>query len=166
MLTANILDIIRGTTVDGPGFRTSVYFAGCRHQCKGCHNPDSWRFDAGIPMTVNQIMDIICEEDFDVTLSGGDPLYHCDFVKQLIREVKKIGHTVWIYSGFTWEEISNNQDLIDTIREADVIVDSPFVQSLKDPDLLFRGSSNQRIIDIKKSLENINSDSYIIWERK
>lgn len=72
-MTLRILDIIRGTTVDGPGFRTAIYMAGCRHQCQGCHNPESWSFDAGKEMSLDEIMAIVAEEDFDVTLSGGDP---------------------------------------------------------------------------------------------
>ncbi len=70
-----ILDIVRGTTVDGPGFRTSIYFAGCGHHCPGCHNPQSWDFAGGSEMSLGQLTDIITEEDFDVTLTGGDPLY-------------------------------------------------------------------------------------------
>ena len=76
VLTYRVLDIIKGTTVDGPGFRTAIYFAGCRHQCPGCHNPQSWDFNAGNEMTLEELMKIIDEEDFDVTLSGGDPFYH------------------------------------------------------------------------------------------
>ncbi len=163
-LTANVIDIVRGTTVDGPGFRTSVYFAGCRHCCEGCHNPESWDFNAGTPMTVEEIMHIIREEDFDVTLSGGDPLYRPDFTRALISEIKKTGHTVWIYTGFRWEEIIENSTLLEVIKDADVIVDSPFVLSLRDTDLLFKGSSNQRIIDVKKSLEKI-SKIPALWQR-
>ncbi len=68
-----ILDIVRGTTVDGPGFRTSIYFAGCGHHCPGCHNPQSWDFAGGSEMSLGQLTDIITEEDFDVTLTGGRP---------------------------------------------------------------------------------------------
>lgn len=144
-----ILDIIKGTTVDGPGFRTAIYFAGCRHRCPGCHNPQSWDFDAGDPMDIDRLMEIIEEEDFDVTLSGGDPLYHPEFVKALVKRIKSIGHTVWVYTGFTWEEILDSHLLTDAIRDVDVIVEGPFIQSLHDPDLRFRGSSNQRIIEVK-----------------
>ena len=163
-LTANVIDIVRGTTVDGPGFRTSVYFAGCHHCCEGCHNPESWDFNAGTPMTVEDIMHIIREEDFDVTLSGGDPLYRPDFTRALISEIRMTGHTVWIYTGFRWEEIIENSTLLEVIKDADVIVDSPFVLSLRDTDLLFKGSSNQRIIDVKKSIEKF-SKIPSLWQR-
>ncbi len=160
----NILQIIRGTTVDGPGFRTSIYFAGCNHGCPGCHNPTSWDFNAGSPYSLDQLMEIIKEEDFDVTLSGGDPLYHPEFIKELTRRIHSVGHTVWLYTGFRWEEILESPLLLDTITEADVIVDSPFILSLRDTDLLFRGSSNQRIIDVGRSLSNKNRN-IVEWEK-
>lgn len=162
-MKANIIDIIKGTTVDGPGFRTSVYFAGCLHCCKGCHNPESWSFDAGKPMTVDQLMDIILEEDFDVTLSGGDPLYWPEFTLELASRVRQEGHSVWLYTGFTWEEIMESPILKKVMEEIDVVVDSPFIFSLRDTDLLFRGSSNQRILDVPSSLK---AGSPIPWERK
>ena len=146
--------MIKGTTVDGPGFRTSIYFAGCRHQCRGCHNPESWDFNVGEEYDIDGLLRIIADEDFDVTLSGGDPLYQTDFIKELVNGIKKLGHTVWIYTGFRWEELMKNPELKEAIREVDVIVDSPFILELRNPDLMFRGSSNQRIIDVKKSFQN------------
>ncbi|MDE6408985.1 MAG: anaerobic ribonucleoside-triphosphate reductase activating protein [Muribaculaceae bacterium] len=160
----NILQIIRGTTVDGPGFRTSIYFAGCRHECPGCHNPSSWDFNAGTPYSIEQLMEIIKEEDFDVTLSGGDPLYHPRYIKELSARIHSLGHDVWLYTGFRWEEIIEKTILFEAIREVDVIVDSPFVLALRDPDLLFRGSSNQRIIDVGRSLLQENG-KIIEWKR-
>ena len=148
-MTVRILDIIRGTTVDGPGFRTSVYMAGCRHQCPGCHNPQSWDFDSGTEMDIADVMEIVREEDFDVTLSGGDPLYQPEAVQELIQRCGEAGHSVWIYTGFTYEQILANPVLSHAIEGAEAIVDGPFIQELYDPDLLFRGSSNQRIIRLK-----------------
>ena len=145
-MKCNVLDIIRGTTVDGPGFRTSVYFAGCRHACPGCHNPQSWNFDGGTPMSIEEILAVVDEEEFDVTLSGGDPLYHPGFVKELTRRIVERGYKVWLYTGFTYEEIKENPILIDALTYVDTIVDGPYIAALRDPDLLFRGSSNQRII--------------------
>lgn len=141
-----ILDIIKGTTVDGPGFRTAIYFAGCLHQCPGCHNPQSWDFNAGSEMTLEELMEIIIEEDFDVTLTGGDPLYNPESIAQLAKAIKESGHTVWLYTGFTIEEILSSPILSTPLPFIDTIVDGPFIQSLRDPDLPFRGSSNQRII--------------------
>lgn len=141
-----VLDILRGTTVDGPGFRTAIYFAGCRHACPGCHNPQSWDFKGGIEMTLEEIMEIVEEEDFDVTLTGGDPLYHPEEIAMLSRRINEAGHKVWLYTGFTIEEIQESKLLSLPLPYVDAIVDGPFIESLRDPDLPFRGSSNQRII--------------------
>ena len=145
-MKVRILDIIRGTTVDGPGFRTSIYFAGCRHECPGCHNPQSWDFNGGRETDIDDIMKIVIEEDFDVILTGGDPMYQPEIVKELSRRVKEAGHSVWVYTGFTWEEIQNDRRLMDALEYVEAIVDGPFIMSLRDTDLKFRGSSNQKIV--------------------
>ena len=147
-----ILDIVRGTTVDGPGFRTSIYFAGCDHRCPGCHNPQSWDFGGGYDISLEELMEIILEEDFDVTLTGGDPLYQHEQVKRLVDSVVDAGHTAWIYTGFRWEEIIARPELLDAVRNAEVVVDSPFMAELRDTDLLFRGSSNQRLVKVAESI--------------
>lgn len=157
-----ILRILKGTTVDGPGFRTSVYFAGCAHHCAGCHNPGSWDFTGGEDTSIDQLMETVEEEDFDVTLSGGDPLYQPEDVAELCRRVARLGHTVWIYTGFTWEEILSDPRLLDAVRHAEVVVDSPFIESLLDRDLLFRGSSNQRLIRVSESL---TTGMIVLWHR-
>ena len=145
-----VLDIVRGTTVDGPGFRTSIYFAGCRHACPGCHNPQSWDFGSGVEMDLDEIMDIIREEDFDVTLSGGDPLYHPEAVRELSRRVVDAGHKVWLYTGFTIEEIEADPRLSYALEFNDNVGNGPYIEALRDTDLLFRGSSNQRIIPLRQ----------------
>lgn len=160
-ITYRILDIIRGTTVDGPGFRTAIYFSGCRHQCRGCHNPQSWDPENGHEMTVKDIMKIVDEEDFDVTFSGGDPLFDPLSIIPLLEELKKSNRNIWIYTGYTWEDILENSKLLQAVKLADVVVDGPFVVELKDPDLRFHGSSNQRIIKVKESLD---SGSIVYWE--
>ena len=101
----NVLAIMRGTTVDGPGFRTSIYLAGCNHACPGCHNPQSWNPEGGEIMTAEDIIKIVDEEDFNVTLSGGDPLMHPESTKHLIDLLTQKGREVWVYTGFTWEQI-------------------------------------------------------------
>lgn len=148
-----VLDIIEDTMVDGPGFRTSIYCAGCRHQCPGCHNPQSWAFDQGREMSVSELMRIIEADPFaNVTFSGGDPMYQAAGFAELAREIhKRTNKDIWCYTGFTFESLIN-QDQRQLLEELDVLVDGPFVQALRDPDLLFRGSSNQRIIDVQASL--------------
>lgn len=146
--TYKVLDIIRGTTVDGPGFRTSIYLAGCSHRCPGCHNPQSWDPENGIEMTLDEIMKIVKEEEFDVTLSGGDPLYNPEGAILLAKTIKEAGFGLWLYTGYTIEEIRDSETLCAILKYVDAVVDGPFIQDLSDTDLQFRGSSNQRIIKL------------------
>ena len=144
-----VLDIIGGTIVDGPGLRTSIYFAGCNHRCPGCHNPQSWDPHAGNPMTPARIFDIVEENGFNVTFTGGDPLMQInDGLIELSRLIKATGKTIWCYTGYTIEEIRNDPALQPILEVVDVIVDGPFIESLRDITLPFRGSSNQRIIKL------------------
>lgn len=147
-----IVDIIDGTSVDGPGFRTSIYFAGCDHACPGCHNPSTWPFDSGRDMDVDEVMARIVENDFDVTFSGGDPLYQASDLLPLAKAIRRAGKSIWIYTGFHFEQAVTNPDMLKLIKLAEVVVDGPFVESLLDYELLFRGSSNQRLIDVERSL--------------
>ena len=94
------------------------------------------------------------EEDFDVTISGGDPLYHPESLSILIQRLKRNRRNVWVYTGYKWEEIISDCLLFSAIKNADVLVDGLFLEDLKDPDLIFKGSSNQRIIDIQESIKN------------
>lgn len=145
-----MLDIVEGTSVDGPGLRTSIYFAGCHHACPGCHNPLSWDVDGGREMTVDQLMDVVRDNDFDVTFSGGDPLYQpIDQLTELARRIVDAGHTVWLYTGFVYDDIKDNPRYNPVLQYVDTVVDGPFVQALRDTQLRFRGSSNQRIIKLK-----------------
>lgn len=141
-----VLDIVRGTTVDGEGFRTAIYLAGCSHNCPGCHNPQSHDPAAGTEMSLEEIMAVVREEEFDVTLTGGDPLYNPEQIIPLMEAIRAEGYTVWLYTGYTWEQIVASPRLLAAARLADTIVDGPFIEALRDPDLLFRGSSNQRIL--------------------
>lgn len=155
-----ILDIVPGTSVDGPGLRTAIYFAGCEHKCPGCHNLQSWDFDGGQDMSVDEIMAVIIENDFDVTFTGGDPLYSVETILPLAREIRRIGKSIWCYTGFRYEEIVSHPRMRELMEYIDVLVDGPFVESLRDVHLLFRGSSNQRLIDLHKS----TPDSIVEWE--
>ena len=145
-----VLDIIEDTMVDGIGLRTSIYAAGCAHRCPGCHNPQSWDFGAGRLMSTEEIMDIIKADPFaDVTFSGGDPMYQADGFAELAAAIKRdTDKTIWCYTGFTFEELLADETKHRLLSLIDVLVDGPFVQSLRNLDLPFRGSSNQRIIDV------------------
>ncbi len=148
-----VLDIIEDTMVDGPGFRTAIYCAGCRHQCAGCHNPQSWAFDGGRDMTVEQLMQIIVADPFaNVTFTGGDPMYQAAAFAELARAIHRdTNKDIWCYTGFTYETLIQPEQR-ELLSQLDVLVDGPYVQRLRDPDLLFRGSSNQRLIDVQASL--------------
>ena len=147
-----ILDIILETMVDGVGLRTSIYFAGCQHFCKGCHNPQSWDLHGGKQYTIDELLEVVKSDEFaDVTFSGGDPLYQCEEATELARRIKEeTDKTIWLYTGFTYEEILDNAYLSKILPYIDVIVDGPFIEELRDTDLAFRGSSNQRIIELHK----------------
>ncbi len=164
MNTINIVRIVEGTSVDGPGLRTSIYFAGCRHQCPGCHNQQTWDFAAGTPMTVEEVMKTVCYNDFNVTFSGGDPMYSAQVIVPLAKKIKEAGYSIWCYTGFTFEEIMERgtEHMRELLRLTDVLVDGPFIAALRDTTLLFRGSSNQRLINIPKTL----SDGHIILFEK
>ena len=140
--------------VDGPGFRTSISCAGCNHQCPGCHNPKSWDFRGGKEMTVEQIMRVIEADPFTrgVTFSGGDPMYQAAGFAELARQIhRRTQKDIWCYTGFTFESLIHD-DQRELLAELDVLVDGPFIEKFSDPDLLFRGSYNQRIIDVPRSL--------------
>lgn len=150
----SVLDIIHDTTVDGPGFRTSVYCAGCPNECPGCHNPQSWDINHGTPMTTQQIMHEITQDPFaNVTFSGGDPMFQAEGFLELALAIRReTNKTIWCFSGFTFETLQKKEHTRALLEQIDVLVDGPFVQSLRDTDLLFRGSSNQRLIDVRRSL--------------
>ena len=148
-----VLHIVEGTSVDGPGLRTSVYLAGCSHHCPGCHNPASWDPQGGEERTLDELMRVIAYNEAPVTLSGGDPLQQPEGTRELVHRIKQeLGYNVWCYTGYTWEEIIANPALLEVVRELDVLVDGPFVQAERDTTLRFRGSTNQRLIDVQRSL--------------
>lgn len=148
----HVMDIVPGTSVDGPGLRTSIYLSGCRHHCPGCHNPHTWDFAQGTPMTVDEIMQIVEENGFNVTLTGGDPLYSLPAIIPLIQAINAAGYSIWLYTGFTYEQLLSLPDIEAILPLLEAIVDGPFEQDKRDLSLSFRGSSNQRIIDVRNTL--------------
>lgn len=156
-----VADIVEGTSVDGSGLRTSIYFAGCTHRCVGCHNPQTWAFDAGELRSVESVMEQIKRADFNVTLTGGDPLQQRDFKSliELCRRIKSAGYTLWCYTGYCYETIVADENRREVLDYIDVLVDGPFVESERDISLRFRGSSNQRLVDVARSTR----DNIILW---
>lgn len=160
-MSLRVIDIVGGTSVDGPGLRTSVYFAGCNHHCPGCHNPQSWDFEGGEAMSVLRIKEIIDDCDFNVTFSGGDPLMQpVDEMVELARLLKADGRTIWCYTGYSYEYVASRPEYKELLACIDVLVDGPFVESLHDISLRFRGSSNQRLVDVARS----TPDCVVEWK--
>ncbi|MDP7980648.1 anaerobic ribonucleoside-triphosphate reductase activating protein [Bacillus sp. WLY-B-L8] len=148
-----VMNIIHDSVVDGEGLRTVVFFAGCPHRCFGCHNPQSWNICNGTEMTKEEIINEIENNPLtDVTFSGGDPFFQATEIKELAKNVKDLQKNLWIYTGYTFEEIQNSQknDMIELLQYADVLVDGRFELEKRDLTLPFRGSSNQRIIRLKE----------------
>lgn len=149
--------LVPDTIVDGPGLRASVYCAGCAHRCPQCHNRQTWDFSAGTPMSPREIFDWILDESpgADVTFTGGDPFYQAAGFAELAALIRAEApeKNIWCYTGFTFEEIAADPEKRRLLRLIDVLVDGPFVAALRDPkNLLFCGSSNQRLIDVPASL--------------
>ena len=148
---------VNDSIVDGPGLRYTVFTQGCPHHCPGCHNPDSHDFQGGYLGDIENILKDIDKNPLldGVTLSGGEPFSQAAVLIKLAKEIKKRNLHLMIYSGYTYEEIMDlNIDAVELLKLCDTLVDGKFVDSLRSLSLLYCGSSNQRIIDVQKSLQN------------
>ena len=152
----SILDIIEDTTTDGPGLRTSIYAAGCPNACPGCHNPESWDIRHGRQMTTEELLQKVLDDPFaDVTFSGGDPMFQPEGFAELARAIKEHSDkNIWCYTGYTFERLLADPHQNQLLQYIDVLVDGRFRKELRDESLCFRGSSNQRLIDVQASLES------------
>ena len=151
----SILKVLEDTSVDGPGFRVSIYCAGCDNHCKGCQNPQSYDINNGTMTDIEDLLNIVKANSLcNVTFSGGDPMCQPLAFAELARLIKsETNKTIWCYSGYTVEQILNDKDKLSLLSTIDVLVDGRFVQEKRDESLIFRGSSNQRLIDAKASIE-------------
>ena len=159
-----VLTITTPDLENGLGYRVTIWVAGCSHHCPGCHNPHTWVYDQGKPLLDKDVQEKIFEEVSKpyikgITLSGGDPLSQsydslCDldiFLKIFREEFHD--KDVWIFAGETYEEAITSPVKRNILEKCDVMVDGPFKIELKDPDIPFRGSKNQRIIDLKQTIK-------------
>ena len=148
--------IVGDSIVDGPGIRTTVFSQGCPHHCPGCHNPETWEFGCGMEMDEETILQIVRSNPLcrGVTFSGGEPFAQAEGFAKLARLLKEKGYEVASYSGYTFEQLLRGtpaqRELLGCI---DVLIDGPFVMAERSLELSFRGSRNQRIIDVPESLE-------------
>lgn len=162
---------------NGEGIRVSLFVSGCTNKCIGCFNPEAQDFEYGqlyTPATERQILDQISKEHISgLSILGGDPMCQDDaglvLLKQLVKSVHDMGKTVWLWTGFKWEDLIHlpldfHGRLVYTLlTSCDVVVDGPFIESQKDLTLKWRGSSNQRVIDVKKTLLS-NKDKIVLYE--
>lgn len=159
MCNLKISGIIRESIVDGPGIRFVVFAQGCPHHCEDCQNQQTWSFEVGKDVTVQRIMDEIKKNPLisGITLSGGEPFCQPEGMAELATAAhgQKIG--VIAYTGYLYEELLEMSETVPAVmkllKQVDVLVDGPFITALKSYELKFKGSSNQRAIDVKKSLE-------------
>jgi anaerobic ribonucleoside-triphosphate reductase activating protein len=151
--------IIRESIVDGPGIRFVVFAQGCPHHCFECHNPDSWSFEGGFLATPKQIIEEMSKNPLlkGLTLSGGEPFCQSAAMAELAQAAHDKGFDVITYTGFTFEELLekslSSAEVLNLLKNTDVLIDGPFIKEFKSYDLNFRGSYNQRIIDVKMSLK-------------
>ncbi|SKA83524.1 ribonucleoside-triphosphate reductase class III activase subunit [Caloramator quimbayensis] len=154
-MNIRISGILKESVVDGPGIRYVVFAQGCAHNCIGCHNPSTHDFNGGYIVDADELIEDIRESFFidGVTFSGGDPFYQTAEFSYIAEKLKKESLHIVCYTGFEFEEILNDENKRRLLENIDILIDGPFVLSKKNLKLPFRGSDNQRIIDVKNSLK-------------
>lgn len=153
-MNIRIAGIVPESIVDGPGFRYTVFTQGCFHDCPGCHNPDTHDPNGGREMSVAQIVAQMGKNQLidGLTLSGGEPFLQVEPCLELAKAAHALGLNVWAYSGYTFEELVADSEKSRLLAECDVLVDGPFILAQRTLEKRFRGSKNQRVIDVKRSI--------------
>ena len=154
---------------NGSGVRTVLWVSGCDIHCRNCQNPQTWDFNSGIPFTEETMQELLYDLSKPyikgLTLSGGHPLdpHNAPEVLKIVKRVKMVfpNKDIWIYSGYVWEDIIKDETLRKILKYTDILVDGAYVDELRDISLPFKGSSNQRIIDVPKSL---GQNKVILWQ--
>lgn len=146
-----LFGLVNDSIVDGPGFRLSVFTQGCPHGCPGCHNPGSHAMDGGKLRGIGEIVAMMDDNPLldGITLTGGEPFMQCAACLELARAAHERGLNVWCYTGYTYETLLEREDARALLDEVDVLVDGPFILSERSLELRFRGSRNQRVLDMK-----------------
>lgn len=154
------------SVVDGPGIRDVLFVQGCPRRCPGCHNPGSWDFGGGTEVDVAEVIAALPSSPLvaGVTFSGGEPFCQAAALVPVARHVKGRGLDLWVYTGYTWEELLALEEpgVRELLELADVVVDGPFLRERADLALAFRGSANQRLVDARASLA---AGKTVLWER-
>ncbi len=149
-----IAGISNDSIVDGPGIRYTIFFQGCKHHCLNCHNPSTHDFSGGYLIEIDEIINSVKKNPLldGITLSGGDPLFQPEGVIELSKKCKELGLSVVCYTGYKYEELQKFVNFNELLENIDYLIDGRYVDSLRDLSLKYRGSSNQRIIDVRKSI--------------
>lgn len=147
--------IVRNSITDGPGIRFTIFVQGCPHHCKECHNESTWDFEEGKYVTIDRLLEEIDKDPLlkGVTFSGGEPICQSKALKKLAKKIKKRDLDLVVFTGYTYEQLleKNDEDINELLELTDLLVDGPFEIENRDLSLKFRGSSNQRIIDLNKT---------------
>lgn len=152
-------ELQKDSIVDGEGIRAVIWTQGCPHNCPGCHNPETHDYNGGFLKNIKDLKDEInsLDDETGVTFSGGDPFVQPEACLEIAKYCHSVKLNVWCYTGYTYEQLLKKAQsepvVMDFLKEIDVLVDGRFVMKLKSYEVKFRGSKNQRIIDVKKSLE-------------
>jgi len=158
--------ITQESLVDGPGLRCVIFTQGCLHRCPQCHNPESWEINAGKEFSVKQVIRLLKQQKKTkrgVTFSGGEPFLQAAELAEVALAIRQLGWDVVTYTGFTWEELiaDNNDGAKALLAASDILIDGKYIHKLRDTKLQFRGSSNQRIIDVAKTQK---SGRIVLWD--
>ena len=154
MAELRIAGTIRESIVDGPGIRYVLFTQGCPHSCPGCHNPQTHDFAGGKAADTTALLEDIVKNTFikAVTFSGGEPFSQPEALAELAKGLKARGFHLMSYSGYTFEQLLQREDALPLLEQLDLLVDGPFVEARKNIELKFRGSDNQRVLDVPASL--------------
>ena len=169
LTSIRLAGIMRESIVDGPGIRFAVFCQGCPHHCPGCHNPETHDFNGGSEVSIDKILAAIDENRLlkGVTFSGGEPTCQAAAFARLGEEVKKRGLDITLFSGYTYEQLmkraEEEAELARLLNMTDILIDGPYIKDQRDLTLLFRGSRNQRIIDMN---ETRRTGQISLWEQK